>query len=145
MYAQHPLGLVGVCWDWALESMTWCNRLRFIYKFIYLCFLVSFKYFICSNWLFKHTHPTSLTLCMTWCIRNCIKDPSHGFLVEWWVVYWDWPSKSKTWCNKVRLNHRLAILLIYWHWFEHLVYISYIVHDLGELGVARKIQVMGSL
>ena len=27
------------CWDWTLKSMIWCNKLRFIYKFIYLCFL----------------------------------------------------------------------------------------------------------
>ena len=54
------------CWNWVLESMTWCNRLRFIYKIIYLCFLVSLKYLICINWLFEHTHPTSLTLYMTW-------------------------------------------------------------------------------
>ena len=67
--------------------MTWCNRLRFISKFIYLCFLVSLKYIICINWLFEYTCPTLLTLYMTWCIRSWIEDPSHGFLVEWWVVH----------------------------------------------------------
>ena len=53
------------CWDWALESITWCNKLGFIYKFISLCFLVSLKYLICIKWLFEHTRPISLTLYMT--------------------------------------------------------------------------------
>ena len=58
---------------------------------------------------------------------------------------WDWALKSKIWYNKNRLNHPLVIILVYWHWFNHSVHISYIVHDLGSLGVTQKIQVMGSL
>ena len=53
-----------------------------------------------------------------------------------WSICWDWAPKSKTLCNKVRLNHPLAILLVYWHWFEYSVHVSYIIHDLGTLGVA---------
>ena len=66
--ASHTCRVWGFCcwcWDWALKSMTWCNRLRFTYKFIYLCFLVSLKYLFCINWLFEYTCPTSLTLYMT--------------------------------------------------------------------------------
>ena len=53
--------------------------------------------------------------------------------------------KSKTWCNKIRLNYPLIISFIYWHWFEHSTHVSYIVHDLRALEVAQKIQGMGSL
>ena len=61
------------------------------------------------------------------------------------VTCWDWATKSKIWCNKVRLNYPFVISLVYWHWFEHLTHVSYIVHDFGALRVAQKIQSMGSL
>ena len=61
------------------------------------------------------------------------------------TLCWDWAPKSKTWSNKVKLNYPLAIPLVYWHLFEYWAHFSYIVHDLGALGVAQKIQVMGSL
>ena len=58
---------------------------------------------------------------------------------------WDWVLKSKTWSNKVRFNYPLVIPLVYWHWFEYLAHVFYIIHDLSVLGVAQKIQVIGSL
>ena len=50
--------------------------------------------------------------------------------------YWDWAPKSKTWCNKVKLDCPLTISFMYWHWFEHLVFIFYIVYDFGAFKVA---------
>ena len=75
------------CSDWALESMTWYNRLRFIYKFIYLCFLVSLYNLICINWLFEHTYLHHLHCAWLRYVRSCTEDPSHGFLAKWWVVH----------------------------------------------------------
>ena len=33
--------------------------------------------------------PMSLTLYMTWCIRSCTEDISHGFLVRWRILCQD--------------------------------------------------------
>ena len=76
---------------------------------------------------------------------SCVILYEHFDLYLLHFIYWNWDSKSKIWCNKIKLYHLLVILLVYWYWFEYLVYVSYIVHDLGALKVAQKIQVMGSL
>ena len=65
--------------------MTWCNMLRFIYKFIYLFYFPFYP--ICINWLFKHTHPYLLYCIWLGCIRSCTKDTSHGSLINRYVVH----------------------------------------------------------
>ena len=50
------------------------------------------------------------------------------------------PLKVRHDVTKLDLTIPLFIPLVYWHWFEHLVHVFYIVHDLGALGVAQKIK-----
>ena len=57
---------------------------------------------------------------------------------------WIEPLKSRH-DVKVRLNYLFATSLVYWHWFEYSTHVSYITHDMCALGVAQKIQVIGSL
>ena len=58
----------------------------FIILFIYVswfCLNISFVLlFYLSIHTLHHLHYTWLG-----CIRSCTEDPSHGFLVEWWVVH----------------------------------------------------------
>ena len=39
------------------------------------------------NWLFEHTPPHHLHCTWLGCIKNYIRYPSHGFLIEWWLVH----------------------------------------------------------
>ena len=55
------------------------------------------------------------------------------------------PLKARYDVTKLDLTIPLLFPLVYWHRFEHSIHISYIVHDLGALGVVQKIQVMGFL
>ena len=74
-------------WNWALESMTWCNRLRFIYKlFIYVSWFPLNISFLLIGYLSIHA-PHHLHCTWLGCIRSYTEDPSHRFLVEWWVVH----------------------------------------------------------
>ena len=74
------------CWDGALKSITWCKKLRFIYKFIYFSYFLFLSSHYALIGFLEYTRLTLLTLYITWVIRNCIEDPSHGFLVEWSIV-----------------------------------------------------------
>ena len=55
------------------------------------------------------------------------------------------PLKARYDVTKLNLTISLLFPLVNWHRFEHSIHISYIVHDMGALGVAQKIQIMGSL
>ena len=112
---------------------------------------------ISTNCYLVGTNSREMTLSSTkslmkwWRISMCLVWEWRTWFLEILIAlelsqcYWDWAPKNKTWCNKVRFNYPFAICLVYWHWFEHLVHVSYIVHDFGALGVVQKIQVMSSL
>ena len=60
-------------------------------------------------------------------------------------VCWEWALKARHDVTKLDLTVPFVIPLVYWHWFEHLAHISYIIHYLDALGVAQSIQVIGYL
>ena len=71
------------CWGWAPKSMTWCNKLRFIYKFIYLYLLVSFYPYALIGYVSICAHIFYIVHNLGALIRSYIKYTSHEFFVSW--------------------------------------------------------------
>ena len=66
--------------------MTWCNKFRIYYLFNDV--LVSLLSILISCIiLYEHSYLHLLHCMWLRCIRSCIKDLSHGFLVNRWLVH----------------------------------------------------------
>ena len=74
---------ITICWDWALKRMTWCNRLKFIYKLIYSCFLVSL-YSICVDWKSEHIHSHNLHCTWLGCMMGSFQSDEvvHSWFMD---------------------------------------------------------------
>ena len=105
------------CWDWALKSMTWYNKIGIHYLFNDVPISLLSILIPC---IILYEHYCLHLLNCTWirCIRSCIEDLSGGFLANRWLVHSQFMGLNNP--LEVVMHHRFpmvsALVCMVTHW-----------------------------